>query len=68
MKIGESLRKLRVEKGITQLKLAEIMNISRVNYNRYENNVNCPSVELLCQLADFYDVTLDEMVGRKYGA
>lgn len=39
--------------------------ISRVNYTRYETNKSRPDYETLLKIADFYDVSLDELFDRK---
>ena len=62
--IGKKLKELRLGEGLTQQKLAEILQISRVNYTRYETNAVRPDYETLIKLADFYDVSLDELFDR----
>lgn len=64
MNIGKKLKELRRGEGLTQQKLAEILQISRVNYTRYETNAVRPDYETLIKLADFYDVSLDELFDR----
>lgn len=64
MNIGKKLKELRLGEGLTQQKLAEILQISRVNYTRYETNAVRPDYETLIKLADFYDVSLDELFDR----
>lgn len=65
MEIGQKLRELRKNAGLTQEELAKKLDISRVNYTRYETNKVRPDFETLIKLADFYDVSLDEIFGRK---
>ena len=65
MDIGAKLRELRLSNNLTQTQLAEILGLSRVNYTRYENNVVRPDYETIVKLADFYDVSLDELFNRK---
>ena len=64
MNIGKKLKELRRGEGLTQQKLSEILQISRVNYTRYETNAVRPDYETLIKLADFYDVSLDELFDR----
>ena len=64
IKIGKTLKNLRKAENLTQAELAEKLNISRVNYTRYENDAVRPDYETLIKIADFYDVTLDEIFER----
>ena len=65
MEIGNKLKLLRNSYGITQTEFAKKLEISRVNYTRYENNKVRPDYETLIKIADFYDITLDELFDRK---
>lgn len=66
MNLGENLRKLRLQKGLSQEDLAKLLNISRQAYCRYENNQRELSLDTLCFLADFYDETTDAILGREF--
>ena len=63
-KIGTFLKQLRQEHQLTQENLAEIMCVTNRSVSRWENGVNLPDLPTLIQLADFYGITLDELVGR----
>ncbi|MBQ8319829.1 MAG: helix-turn-helix transcriptional regulator [Clostridia bacterium] len=65
MDLGQKLKELRLSESLTQQQLADKLQISRVNYTRYETNAVRPDYELLIKLADFYDVSLDEIFGRR---
>jgi transcriptional regulator with XRE-family HTH domain len=65
MKIGKNLIFLRKNKNLTQNDIAKILNISRQAYCRYENDQREPSLEILCLLADFYDESVDSILGRE---
>ncbi len=65
MKIGKNLILLRQNKNLTQNDIAKILNISRQAYCRYENDQREPSLEILCLLADFYDESVDSILGRE---
>lgn len=62
VKIGEFLRELRKEKGLTQEQLAEQFNISRRSVSRWETGSNMPDVGLLIEIADFFDVDIREII------
>ncbi len=63
--VAQKLKELRLENNLTQQNVADILQVSRVVYNRYENNQRDISLELLCKLADYYNVTLDFFAGRE---
>ena len=65
MNIGKNLKKLRIEKGITQDDVAIYLGISRQAYCRYENDQREISLESLCKLADLYGETTDYILGRE---
>ncbi len=65
MKIGNNLRKLRLQKNLSQEDLANYLNISRQAYCRYENDQRELSLETLCKLADFYEESTDAILGRE---
>lgn len=65
LEIGNKLKELRKGVDLTQEELAVELGISRVNYTRYETNKVRPDYETLIMLADFFDVSLDELFERK---
>ena len=64
MQIGKKLKELRLADGLTQQQLADELKISRVNYTRYETDKARPDYETLIKIADFYDVSLDDIFDR----
>lgn len=61
--IGENLRQLRLQKGLTQEQLAEVFGISAQAVSRWENNTSYPDITLLPGLAIFFDTSVDAIVG-----
>lgn len=61
-KIGSFLKELRKEKGITQEEFAEIINISGRTVSRWETGTNMPDISLLVQIAEFFDVSIPEII------
>lgn len=61
-KIGAFLKALRKEKGLTQEQAGEIFMVTGRTVSRWENGVNMPDLGLLVQIAEFYDVELDEIL------
>lgn len=65
MGFGDRLKELRKEKSLSQEQLGEILNISRRVIGYYETNERFPKDEdTLKKIADFFDVTIDYLVGR----
>lgn len=59
------LMALRKEKGISQADLGEILGVTRWSVLNYEAGKNRPDYDGLIALADFFDVSLDYLVGRR---
>lgn len=62
--LASQLKKVRIEKGFTQKQVADGLNIAEQSYQRYEYGKTVPSALVLIALADFFDVSLDYLVGR----
>lgn len=63
LNIGEKIKQLRKERSITQDELAEILGVSFQSVSRWENSTCYPDLELLPTIADFFDVTVDNLLG-----
>ena len=63
LKLGENLKKLRIENGLTQEQLAESFGISPQAVSRWENNGAYPDITLLPVIANYFDITTDELLG-----
>lgn len=61
MELKDRLRELRG--NMSQADCAAELGVPLANYNKWENGVN-PSIKVLCQIADYYNITLDYLVGR----
>lgn len=57
-KTGSFLKQLRKEKNMTQEQLAEFLNVSGRTVSRWETGSNMPDLDILIQLADFYEVDI----------
>jgi len=62
--LAERLRELRESRGLTQARLAELLDVSPRVYNRWETTETTPRLDTLVRIADILSVTLDELVGR----
>ena len=65
IKLGQRLKTLREEKGLTQKQLAEVFKINAVTYLHYEKAQREPPLELLADIAEFYGVSVDFLLGIK---
>ena len=59
----KKLKQLRIEKGLTQKRLGELVNKKESTVRMWELDKNEPTLSTLIRLADIFDVTLDELVG-----
>ena len=64
IEFGRRLRELRASKGLSQNKLAEILNVSASTVALYENNFRMPSYDALIKIADFFGVSTDYLLGN----
>ena len=62
---GELLKELRVEKGITQKRLANELSITVPTLSHWECNYQEPSFKDLVRLCDYFEVSADYLLGRK---
>lgn len=58
------LKEARKEKGLTQKELATILQIRQQSYARYEANTAEPSYDMLVEIADFFELSADYLLGR----
>ena len=59
-----TLKKLRAEYGISQKALAQAVGITQQSVNSFENHDVSPSYLILLKLADYFDTSIDYLVGR----
>ena len=64
MNYGENFRYFREQLGLSQLELSKQIGTSHQNIGRWERGEVLPNIDFCVKLADFYGVTLDELVGR----
>lgn len=65
MKFPERLKSIRKAKNITQTELAELLNISKSTIGMYEVGSREPNFEILKNLADFFNVSVDYLLGNE---
>lgn len=64
-KFAENLKYYRKQAGLTQSQLAAHFNSVKSLISNYENGKNVPDIFKMWELADIFDVTIDELVGRE---
>lgn len=62
--LGERLAALRKEKGLSQAELAKLLNMGQSTIAMYERNRRTPDPTTLKRLADFFNVSVDYLLGR----
>lgn len=61
--LSEKIKMLREEQGLTQSQLAEQLNIATSSISQYESSDRVPSDDMKIKLAQFFDVSLDFLMG-----
>ena len=61
-KIGQFLKELRKEKGITQAEFSETLGVTNRSISRWETGTNMPDLDLLIQIANYYEVEISEIL------
>ena len=63
LNIADNIVRLRHKKKITQEQLAEFIGVTKASVSKWENSQSMPDITILPQLAAFFDVTVDELIG-----
>ncbi len=61
---GENLKKIRLKKSLTQVKIAEELKINQPTWNRYENSKTLILTVVLVELAKKYHYSIDKILGK----
>lgn len=65
MNFGKIIFELRKKKGITQEELAAELGVTAAAVSKWEKGYSLPDILMLCSLADYFEVTADELLGRQ---
>lgn len=63
LNLSDNITRLRHEKKLTQEELADFMGVTKASVSKWEKGINTPDLLLLPQLAAYFDVTVDELIG-----
>lgn len=64
MNLGKNICDLRKSKNVTQEELAAELGVTAAAVSKWENGYTLPDILMLCALADYFQVTTDELLGR----
>lgn len=64
MNLGKTILELRKKKNVTQDELAAELGVTAAAVSKWENGYTLPDILMLCALADYFEVTTDELLGR----
>ena len=62
----DRLKELRTAKGISQQELADMLNVHAMTISGYERGIRRPNFEMLDEIADYFDVSVDYLIGNAY--
>ena len=60
MKIGEKIKELRIERGLSQMQLAKLIGVSQKAIDYWERNVNEPKSSYIITLVNTFEMSFDE--------
>ena len=63
MKLAENIRSLRRERSLTQEQLAEVLRVTAGAVYKWEAGLSVPDIELIIEMADFFDTSVDALLG-----
>ena len=64
MDLGIRLKQLRIERGLNQIDIANMLGVERSTYGKYETGDSSPDYDKLIQLSNFYQVSIDFLLGK----
>lgn len=59
------LKELRKQKGVTQEDVSNAINVKRFTYSNYETGKTEPTIDVLIKLANYFEVSVDKLLGRE---
>lgn len=65
MDIVQNLRKIRMQKGYSQMEIAEVLDTTQQQYSKYENGLNEIPVRHVITLCKFYGISSDWLLGLR---
>ena len=62
MSFGRNLERIRKDHKVSQTKLGEYLGLTQQMISSYEKGISSPNVDLLCKIADYFEVSIDSLV------
>ena len=62
--LNENIKALRLSRNINQVEFAKILGVTKQCVSNWENDNVVPSIEMLCKIADYFNVSTDYLLGR----
>ena len=62
--LNENIKKLRIARCLNQVEFAKILCVTKQCVSNWENDNVVPSIDMLCKIADFFEVSTDYLLGR----
>ena len=63
LKIGDKIKELRYEKGLTQEEIGTLIGVSAQSVSKWERGEGYPDIEMLPSLANYFGISIDELLG-----
>ena len=65
MMLNENIKTLRISRNMNQVEFAKALCVTKQCVSNWENDNVVPSIDMLCKIADFFNVTTDYLLGRQ---
>lgn len=62
--VGKRLKEIRMQRGLSQQRLGDMIGVTKVSICGYENGTRVPTIDNLVKLADSLNTTIDYLLGR----
>lgn len=62
MALGHKLKKIRLDKGLSQANVAEHLNLTRQSISKWENDNGYPDLDNLVRLSEYYEISIDDLM------
>ncbi|MBQ3436236.1 MAG: helix-turn-helix transcriptional regulator [Bacilli bacterium] len=66
MLLGKRIKSLRLDRGLTQKELGDMMGVTKVTIHCYENDKRMPTIDTLIALAEIFNVDINYLLGTDY--
>ena len=63
--LGQTIKQLRVKRGLTQKQLANAIGVTEQAVSKWENDACCPDVSLIIPIAKYFSVSIDTLFGYR---